>query len=44
MNLFGAGDLFEQLSHENGTLRKKWTPKHNHIREFELEEEDQLLS
>ena len=33
MNLFGAGDLYAQLAQEsNGPQRRKWTPKHNHIR------------
>jgi len=36
MNLYGASELAEQLMQDNQLRRKKkWTPKHNHIRELE---------
>jgi len=36
MNLYGAADLSAQLSQDNQLRRKKkWMPKHNHIRELE---------
>jgi len=37
MNLYGASELMQQIGSEDNQLRrkKKWMPKHNHIRELE---------